>query len=286
MFKNVSRIHFLNTGHSDCIILESNGLFAMIDAAEDTDYPLDKPHLKLPGYEDIVVKYINEHCKGNDGKITFEFILGTHAHSDHIGGFDTVINQPNVFIKKAYLKPYVEERIIEYERKRWDNLEVYQQMVNALNKKNIPIIQSFNRVCEKLGSFNVVFYNGAYVDLQKKTGENRNSVITLVEKDGLKAVLAGDMNYSRSGEKTYAPVLGKVDILKVGHHGYTGSTSSNWLKHLMPQYAIVCNSSKRINPDVRLKLKTISKSRILCTENENGIIAEFDKDIKIITDIM
>ena len=262
MFKNVSRIHFLNTGHSDCIILESNGLFAMIDAAEDTDYPLDKPHLKLPGYEDIVVKYINEHCKGNDGKITFEFILGTHAHSDHIGGFDTVINQPNVFIKKAYLKPYVEERIIEYERKRWDNLEVYQQMVNALNKKNIPIIQSFNRVCEKLGSFNVVFYNGAYVDLQKKTGENRNSVITLVEKDGFEA-----------GEP-------------VGHHGYTGSTSSNWLKHLMPQYAIVCNSSKRINPDVRLKLKTISKSRILCTENENGIIAEFDRDIKIITDIM
>ena len=31
------KIHFLNTGHSDCIILESCGKIAMIDSAEDTD---------------------------------------------------------------------------------------------------------------------------------------------------------------------------------------------------------------------------------------------------------
>lgn len=37
-------IHFLNTGSSDCIIVESNGHFAMIDAGEDSDYPANKPH--------------------------------------------------------------------------------------------------------------------------------------------------------------------------------------------------------------------------------------------------
>ena len=65
-----NRIHFLNTGYSDCIILESNGLFAMIDAAEDTDNPTGRPSLNLPGYEDVVVKYINENCKNSDGKIS------------------------------------------------------------------------------------------------------------------------------------------------------------------------------------------------------------------------
>ena len=44
-------IHFLNTGSSDCIIIESNGHFAMVDAGEDTEYPANKPHLKYPGYE-------------------------------------------------------------------------------------------------------------------------------------------------------------------------------------------------------------------------------------------
>ena len=52
------KIHFLNTGHSDCIILESQGKFAMIDAAEDNDYPANKPFLNLKGYEDVVVDYL------------------------------------------------------------------------------------------------------------------------------------------------------------------------------------------------------------------------------------
>ena len=51
-----SCIHFLNTGHSDCIILESNSHYAMIDAAEDTDFPPDKPWLNLKGYEQKIYK--------------------------------------------------------------------------------------------------------------------------------------------------------------------------------------------------------------------------------------
>lgn len=281
-----SRIHFLNTGHSDCIILESNGLFAMIDAAEDTDYPVDKPHLKLPGYEDIVVKYINEHCKGNDGKITFEFILGTHAHSDHIGGFDTVINQPNVLIKKAFLKPYYEEDINAYEREKWDNKEVYLQMYEALVAKNIPIIQSFDRSEIKLGEFNIRFLNGSYVKPDKPTGENRNSVVTIVEKDGLKAVLAGDIEKYCGKEKELAPLIGKVDILKVGHHSYSSSSSVLWLKTLSPEIAVVSNSELHSDKTIIKRIKRVAHSKILYTENENGIIAEFDRDIKIITDIM
>ena len=57
-----SRIHFLNTDNSDCIILESNGLFAMVDAGEDAEYPPDKPHLNLKGFEKDVIQYINKPC--------------------------------------------------------------------------------------------------------------------------------------------------------------------------------------------------------------------------------
>ncbi len=55
-----SAIHFLNTGNSDCIILESDGHFAMIDAAEDNDYPADKPNLNLRGYEKEVLNRTNQ----------------------------------------------------------------------------------------------------------------------------------------------------------------------------------------------------------------------------------
>lgn len=43
------KIHFLNVGSSDAILLESNGKFAMIDAGEDTDNPRGFADLDLDG---------------------------------------------------------------------------------------------------------------------------------------------------------------------------------------------------------------------------------------------
>ena len=109
-----SSLHFLNTGSSGCIIIESNGHYVMVDCAEDTDYPEDKPHLKYPGYEDVVLEYLMKNCRDADGFVTLDFVLATHAHSDHIGGFDTIIADENVRVKTAYLKPYIEKEIFIY----------------------------------------------------------------------------------------------------------------------------------------------------------------------------
>ena len=134
-------IHFLNTGSSDCIIIESNGHFAMVDAGEDSDYPANKHHLNYTGYEEDVCNYLLKNCASSDGTVTLDFVVGTHAHSDHIGGFDTVINHPKINVKKAYLKPYNEKDIFIYERLSWDNTEVYEQMKNALIKNNVEIVE-------------------------------------------------------------------------------------------------------------------------------------------------
>lgn len=283
-----SCIHFLNTGHSDCIILESNSHYAMIDAGEDTDFPPDKPWLNLKGYEQEVCNYLLKNCKDKDGKVTLDFILATHAHSDHIGGFDTVINHPNIIVKKAFLKPYHEEDIFIMERKRWDNTEVYMQMKNALQDNNIPIIEDFDNYTFSLGDFHITLLNGSYKKPTVKFGENINSVSALIEYKNKKALLVGDTNYKNGGENRLIKKVGKVDILKVGHHGYVGSTSLRFVKALMPKYAVVCNSKSRIFPDVLYKLKHISRSKILCTEDLGGVIANFsdDNNIEIKTNIM
>lgn len=283
----LGRIHFLNTGHSDCIILESQGKIAMIDAAEDTEYPPNKPHLNLKGYEDQVVDYLLKNFSDSEGKVNIEFVMGTHAHSDHIGGFDTVINHPDINVKTAYLKPYHEENIFFYERKSWDNVEVYTQMLDAIKANSVELIESFDRQKVKLGDFEIEFLNGTYRKRRIKFGENINSVVAVVKIGKYKSVLAGDLNYKDGDEKRLAPQIGKIDLLKVGHHGYVGSTSAFWIKSLMPKYAIVCNWSKAIYPDVRLKLEHISKSQIIATADVNGAIVEFsDNSIDIKTDIM
>lgn len=57
------RIHFLNTGSSDAILLESDGKFAMVDAGEDNDNPRGFKSLDLEGYEDRVLEYIKKSCR-------------------------------------------------------------------------------------------------------------------------------------------------------------------------------------------------------------------------------
>lgn len=270
------KIHFLNTGHSDCIILESYGKIAMIDSAEDTDFPKDKPHLNLKGYEDIVVKYLLDNFSDENGNVNIEFVLGTHCHSDHIGGFDTVINHPNIFVKTAYLKPYNEQNICRFERVRWDNTEVYNQMLDAIKKNNVELVEEFDEIKTVLGDFNIEFFNGKNRERKIKFGENVNSVGTLVTIGKSRAFLAGDINYKAGDEKRIADKIGNVDLLKVGHHGYLYSTSFYWVKKLMPKIEIFCNEMKGVYPDVKYKLKNISHSKLYATMNSNGIIACFD----------
>lgn len=91
-------VHIMTFSGSDAIILESNGLFGMVDSGEDDDYP-DGSDLRYPlrpgvtqgwGYEDEVIAYMHELgvTPGN-----FLFYIGTHPHSDHIGSADEVIRE-------------------------------------------------------------------------------------------------------------------------------------------------------------------------------------------------
>ena len=119
------KIHFLNTGSSDAILLESDGRFAMIDAGEDTDNPRGFEDLEFDGYEEKVLEYLRKNAVNKNGKVHLDFVLGTHSHSDHIGGFDTIISQDDVEIDRAYLKVYDSSKIRKKEVEQWDNQEVY-----------------------------------------------------------------------------------------------------------------------------------------------------------------
>lgn len=276
-----NKIHFLNTGPSDCILLESNGHFALIDAAEDNDFPADKPHLKRPGYEQAVVDYLLAHARGEDGLVTLDFVLGTHAHSDHLGGFDTVILHPEIRVKKGYLRRYDGERVFILERKRWDNEEVHDQMYDALEKVGAQIVEDFNGEKTTLGAFALTFFYNENQPRFPKYGENVNSVIVLAELGKARALLVGDLNYKTGDERRVADRVGKVDLLKVGHHGYVGSSSAYFLKKLAPRYAVVPNVKWRIYPDVKWKLRHVAHAELHTTVDEDGVIAEFDDNGEI-----
>ena len=97
----------------------------------------------------------------------------------------------------------------------------------------------------------------------------------MVEKGKKSAFLAADITRTTGLEGLLLPQLHKVDLLKVGHHGYYGSTSWKFAKGLSPKIAIITNRLGKIYPDVKWTLTMKSHSAIFATVDENGIIAEF-----------
>lgn len=243
-----AKIHVMSQTYSDCIILESNGLFGMVDAGEDLDYP-DGSDSRYPlrsgintedGYDEQVFAYLDELGVNHDN---FVFFMGTHPHSDHIGLANEVIEryQP----QRVYLGKY-SDSMIGYEPALWDNQYVYDQAVEAANLVGAELIQQVSdTVIAKhsahftLGDMQLTIENHDHdFSVHKALDANDMSWGLLVEAYGQRAFLSGDINNYLGDEDYLAQTLGHVDYLKLGHHANDGSNTDGYLDALTPTYAI------------------------------------------------
>ena len=91
--------------------------------------------------------------------------------------------------------------------------------------------------------------NGKKVYRAIYSGDNENSLGILLLQGDKKAFFAGDMNNTKKNvggeqigdEDRLKYEIGKIDLLKLGHHGYSGSNTIDYLNVLMPNYAIITN---------------------------------------------
>ena len=72
------KIYFVDVGQADCILINDNNEYSLIDAGNNED-------------GEKLVKYFKD--LGVSG---FKYVFGTHAHEDHIGGMDDIINNFNI----------------------------------------------------------------------------------------------------------------------------------------------------------------------------------------------
>ena len=187
-----NRIHFINTkakSGSDAILLESNGHYALIDMGEDYDFP-DGNDPRYPSrwgismrnyqvLEDRLIRHLDQ-----IGVKKLDFIIGTHVHSDHIGGADEILNRYQV--DKFYLKKYSDERITSHWG-LWDNLFNYDNALRAAQKRGVTLIQNITDEDShfKLGDMDIQLYNykneyDADGNLKKVLDDNSNSIVSVV----------------------------------------------------------------------------------------------------------
>ena len=193
------KIHFINTGNSDAILIENQGYFAMIDTGDTDDDVKVKSYLQKQGVKRL------------------EYLVLTHYHADHIGGADTLLSD---FEVGTTLVPNGDA-----------NTQVYRDYINALSHKGLKPSVPLEGAKFELGSATLTVYNTA----GGNRNENNNSLVVVYENGEDKALFTGDAEAEVENQLS----IGDIELLKVGHHGSKTSSSPSFINQIQPEYAVI-----------------------------------------------
>lgn len=238
-------IHFVDVGQGDCILISKNNEHVLIDAGNNEDGPL-------------LVEYFKEL-----GIKKFKYVIGTHAHEDHIGGIDNVINN---FELGHYYMPDVITTTKTFE----DVLDALLAKKKAFETPNIGDKFKLSDT-----EFEVLYLGDDKSDL------NNTSIVLKLTYKNTTYLFMGDATSTVEKILINEGKDLKSDVLKVGHHGSQYSSTATFLKQVSPRYAVIqvgqdndYGHPKQVTMDKLEKLKTLTYR----TDKHGTIILTSDGD--------
>ena len=198
------KIHFINVGQADSILIQQGSKLMLIDAGNNGDGKLVKNYLLELGVK------------------TLDYVIGTHPHEDHIGGLDYIIN--NFKIGKIYLP------------KATSTTKAFSDVIVAIKNNGMKIAEPKPGETFNLGTSKCTILapnSSKYEDL------NNYSVVVKFEFGSNSFLLTGDAEDISESEMLANGFNVKADLLKIGHHGSRSSTTDAFLYKVNPKYAII-----------------------------------------------
>lgn len=194
-------VEYLDVGQADSILIYNKGHYMLIDAGNNED------GAKLVNYFKSL------------GITKFDYVVGTHAHEDHIGGMDDIIN--NFDIDHFYMPEVI------------TTTKTFEDIVVALENKQLAFDTPKIGSTFKIGEADV---RTIYVGSEEGDLNNTSIVLKLTYGDN-KFLFTGDAE--AKVEKQILDRDIESDVLKIGHHGSQYSSSLDFLKTVNPTYAVI-----------------------------------------------
>ena len=254
-YENKMIIHYIDVWQGDCILIQVNNKNLLIDSG-----PSSNRKDLLNYLEKLNIK-------------KFDYIIATHPHEDHIGNMDTIIKRYNI---GSFYSPKV-----------ITSSTTFENMISALVDKNLKI--------------NVLKKGVKGIDLGKNTEIEVFSPLENISSDNLNDyspiikitffnnsfLFTGDAEISTEDTVLSQNNNLNCDILKVGHHGSSTSTSTDFLISTNPSVAIISvgkNNSYGHPTSETLSLLNSYNIRTIRTDINGTVIAISDgKNINIST---
>lgn len=245
------QIHFIDVGQGDSILLTTKDKSLLIDSG-----PKEARKSLISYLKDRNIKNI-------------DYIILTHPHEDHMGGMAKIISTFNV------------GKI--YSPKITSNSKNYEDFINAVKEKNLKInvIKPGESSINLKDNISITFFSPEENYNDKSILENINNYSPIIKITYLNnsIILTGDAEKEieeKVIEKNYSL---KADILKVGHHGSSTSTTEDFLNKVNPKIAIISvGKYNEYGHPAKETLDKLKKKNILIyrTDLDGNIVLELD----------
>ena len=201
-------ISFIDVGQGDSILVrDSTGYDILIDGGKPAAGPVVLAFLRDLGVDDIDV------------------MLATHADSDHIGGLIEILNALDLPVEAVFYNGYPGSTV------------TWNSFVTAVAEEGIPLSPAQFPDSFTWGQMVFTIYNP--VAGLSDPEQNDISVVAMMAFGQNQILFTGDISSVIETELLNRGVSLTAQILKVAHHGSSGSSSGSFLAQVTPIYSVI-----------------------------------------------